>query len=82
MKPTHKLIKISSTHNNVRTSEMLGVPAVPLELDKRFVINGEPLDKTKDIRTIITTPVITISGKDFWTKNSHYRLEELNVKPS
>lgn len=75
------LRQISSTHNKVRTAEMVGEFNELPQLHYSFSIYGAPIDPTKDFRAITTSPVTAIKqagmGKlfKFTTLNSVYELE-------
>ncbi len=77
-----KLTKISSTHENLRTNEMVGgIPKIP-EVGETCVIVGRALTPGVSARMIHTTKISKverISSKqyEFWTKNSHYGLRLL-----
>lgn len=77
MKHTHKLTKIQSKHNNVRTKEMLGIPFEMPRVGDCFVMHGESITLGGAYRQICTTPVVRIEGETFFTKNSQYKLEAL-----
>jgi hypothetical protein len=76
-----KLTQLASTHNNVRTKEIIGkCVLLPLE-GKRFTMTSEPLDPTKTLR-VVTTSIIQSIYEDgevyyFETENSNYKLEVL-----
>ena len=74
-----KLTQLSSSHNNVRTKEILGHCSGVPRKGKRFVMSAPPLDKSKDIRVLTTTELKSVR-KDgdiyyFKTQNSAYKLE-------
>lgn len=72
------LVRITSTHNNVRTDETFGyAPALPT-VGKRFVLYADPLDPfpAAALRMIITSPVVSIDGTRFITENSTYELRQ------
>lgn len=78
-----KLIKLNSSHNNLRTPEIVGVCEELPIVGSMFSMTGDPLelDIEEGIRFILTTPII-ISNYDevnkqyiFSTANSHYKLE-------
>lgn len=76
-----KLIRLQSTHMNLRTPEIIGMtPALPAE-GESFMLYAEPLDPSMDLRLVRTTPVVEISNSpgamEFKTANSTYRLEYL-----
>jgi hypothetical protein len=69
-----KLTKIESTHNNVRTTEVVGELAFWPEVGDRIALLGDPLSPLADARVVITSPVQRIEGDLFYTLNSIYRL--------
>lgn len=79
-----KITKIVSTHNNLRTNDMVGVtPQIP-EVGKFFSIFGESLSFKGGMRAITTT-LVQESNFDsatktftFKTENSTYTLEILD----
>lgn len=84
MKYTGKLTKISSTHINLRTNEVIGEFELLPEFGESFQIIAEPLDATKDYREVTTTPIKTLTCYDnvyrFSTLNSEYELEVFSSK--
>lgn len=74
-----RLNKITSTHINLRTNEVIGFFNSLPELHHPFQIISEPLDSTKDFREVTTTPIQSITFNEgvyrFKTKNSEYQLE-------
>ena len=74
-----KLTKISSTHINLRTNEVVGFFETLPELNEPFQIVSEPLDSTMDFRQVTTTPIKNLTVYDnlyrFSTANSEYELE-------
>lgn len=77
-----KLTRIKSNHNHVRTDEIIGQCEDKPVVGQIFVMTGPPLDPTKDIRAIWTTPVLEVieisdTKMEFKTMNSHYGWEEL-----
>lgn len=77
-----KLIRLASNHSNLRTSEIIGETVELPSEGKEFVLFGEPIDITKDIRIVHTTPIQTVEKLheklyQFTTANSTYRLELL-----
>lgn len=79
------LTKLESSHNNVRTPEIKGLLQCPPEIGKSLIVLSEPLDQTKDVRVIKTTPVESIkthfddliSYVVITTANSKYKIEYL-----
>lgn len=74
-----RLIKIDSTHSNLRTDKIDGY-----YLDKpveglSFKFYSKPLNSNADMRIITTTPIKKVLESnnliEFKTKNSLYRLE-------
>jgi len=82
-----KLVKIKSTHNNVRTSEIVGEYNESPAVGQRFRMTAPPLDPTYYTRVVVTTPVQnseTVGNVTrFTTENSTYELheEEAAVSP-
>lgn len=76
-----KLTRISSSHRNLRTDTVIGTCNRLPELHCHFGMYAEPIDPSKDIRYVQTTPVteLTVEGQlyKFRTKNSVYELEVL-----
>lgn len=76
-----KLIKIDSSHNLLRTEEVVGTWPVWPEVGHSFVIYSEPLDKDGNtVRYVRTSKVVEIEQIynkiwEFKTQNSTYRLE-------
>ncbi len=71
-----KLTKIASTHNNLRTTEIQGTLAYPIEVGESIIIYSEALDGIPDhTRVLRTTPVLRIENTLYYTKNSTYRIE-------
>lgn len=75
-----KLTKISSTHQNLRTSVVVGQCEKMPTIGAEFVMTAPPLDPAAAFRLIETTPVKFVvklhGGKyEFQTDNSHYALE-------
>lgn len=77
---TGTLIKIDSTHNNMRTNEFKGhfmnIPVV----GNQFCIFGEPISENMSVRYIKTSPVKEVEQiydkiLEFKTQNSTYHLE-------
>lgn len=86
MKLKVKLTKIESTHNNLRTNDMIGEMICLPEVGRGIVVlNDQPLDPTVgDHRKIETSPVTEILEKSdnmykFKTLNSIYRLDILDI---
>lgn len=84
-----KLIKITSTHNNVRTNEIVGwCNELPYE-GKTFTMYAPPLENmsadyriigTSHIKSLHSIQIFEDSGnfyREFTTENSVYRLEFL-----
>ena len=75
MKPTRvRLRKIEASHSNLRTDVIDGEALSLPTIGKRFVMFSEPIDKTKDYRELITSPVVAVDGTIFKTQNSTYEL--------
>ena len=78
-----RLTRLSSIHQNLRTDKVAGdCLEVPAE-GHPFTMTGKPLDPTKHVRLIETTPITRVllpnDGQiiEFATKNSTYRWEHL-----
>lgn len=74
------LRKIVSTHDRVRTNEIIGECLNKLEVGNPIVIIGEPLDKTLGAdyhREFTSTPIRKIEGNKYFTSNSVYEIVEL-----
>lgn len=73
------LIKVQSTHNNLRTDEIEGRFADPPTLGHSFGFFADPLDETMDIRVVTTSRVQSVQqteeGFIFSTLNSTYYLK-------
>lgn len=71
-----KLFKISSIHNNVRTSTIIGVTRDLPEIGKDFLMTGPGLEF--GTRVLRTTPIMSVTRLDdtflFRTRNSIYAL--------
>jgi hypothetical protein len=75
-----KLVKIESTHNNLRTNEIVGEFSYSPEVGHVFRFYSKPLDPDASIRVITTSSVQSINGQEFKTRNSTYRLEVDEIK--
>lgn len=79
---TITLKKIESTHNNLRTEEVLGLaPQLPKE-GKQFFMYTNPLDPEKDLRYVHTSTVSSVNYTEegtivFRTNNSLYELSNI-----
>jgi hypothetical protein len=73
-----KLFKVESTHNNIRTDEIVGDFMELPKIGYGFVMYAPPLDPEYVSRVLRTTPVKSIEPGDghilFKTMNSTYRL--------
>lgn len=79
MNPKNKysLIRIRSSHNNMRTDSMTGFPEHLPEIGKGFVIFGDGLEfGTRIVHTTEVTDIRHVNEKalEFDTKNSTYLL--------
>jgi hypothetical protein len=73
-----RLTKLESTHNNLRTDVVEGILLSPLHLGYPIYVECEPLNKLDDYRRCVTTtPIVSIEGDIYKTKNSTYRIEVL-----
>jgi hypothetical protein len=82
-----KLIKLESTHSNLRTTEVEGIaPQIP-QVGESFMLVGKALDPSAgNARLIHTTPVKEIIDEMaesfiFKTENSTYRFELMKEEP-
>jgi len=77
-----KLTKIRSSHENLRTDEIVGFCNELPILDLTFVMYGEGLELKEAVRIVTTTRVqhVETIGNiiNFGTENSLYKLELLN----
>lgn len=76
-----RLVRLESTHNNMRTDEIIGeCIALPKE-GERFIMTAPPLKTPHGHREIVTTPVLHVVRGPFChlfkTKNSSYQLDLL-----
>ena len=73
-----KLTKKQSSHNNVRTNEIVGYAyALPQEGD-HFCMFSEGLEM--GVRIIKTTPIVALTEGEFKTQNSTYGFEVIEEK--
>ncbi len=70
-----RLTKVSSTHNRLRTDEVVGEAFCAPVVGERFEMYAEPLDSAMDIRLVSTSPVTTFDGRRLSTANSVYDFE-------
>lgn len=79
-----RLVKIKSTHKELRTDEMIGDYQEVPTLGKEFVIFGKPLNPAMTTRMIRTTPIqLVCKDSDrflFETENSSYELHIMEDK--
>lgn len=73
-----RLTKIVSSHNNLRTDEVVGELAFWPSTGERICMLGESLTDPDAHRSVITSPICKIEGDLFHTLNSVYRLERLD----
>ena len=79
-----RLVRLSSTHNKLRTDRVEGECQDLPEVGRMFIMTASPLDPAGSHREIWTTPVRSISWLPsktkavFQTKNSRYRLEMMD----
>ena len=76
---TGKLVKMLSGNTNLRTNEVLGEFSTLPNIGQRFQMRGEPLDPTKDLRVVETSPIVLVNHVSdneivFNTQNSMYKL--------
>ena len=73
-----KLLKLQSTHNNLRTNEIDGECIDLPEIGQSFILLGEALNPDAKVRAIRTTPVQELKKEGnvmtFKTLNSIYEL--------
>lgn len=74
-----RLVLLQSSHTPLRTPDVVGTCDDIPEPGKCFVMWGAPLDTTKDVRTVVTSGVQTVSYAGdgcflFKTRNSSYEL--------
>jgi hypothetical protein len=76
-----RLTRLESNHQNLRTDSAEGQTDLAPTVGEIFVLAGEPLSTEGNIRVIHTTPIERVENFDgyveFWTKNSHYKFENL-----
>lgn len=83
-----RLIKVISTHDNLRTDEVVGLTHSLPEVGQPFILTGDPLSKSAHVRIIHTTPVIKMDETNsvnsgtivFETVNSVYRLHYIKER--
>lgn len=79
------LTRLESTHRNLRTSEVVGETNELPQKGRTFRMVGAPLDKKADFRVVSTTPIretrhhVEEGSLEFWTENSHYGLQILDM---
>lgn len=78
-----RLTKIHSSNKNIRTESVEGITKqLPTE-GHAFLMTADPIDPLADIRLIQTTVVESVEsvGNEyrFYTRNSYYKLEVLEV---
>lgn len=80
-----QLSRLSSSHQNLRSSEIIGeIDRLP-QVGKPLLLVGAPLDPEASVRLIETTPITEIrhhteeGSLEFWTRNSHYGLQILDM---
>ncbi len=73
-----RLVKIKSSHSNLRTDEIVGDAAQLPKIGYPFIMSAEPLETAAGMRYVKTSTVTMIDGEVFHTLNSEYRLEVLS----
>jgi hypothetical protein len=79
------LTRLESIHNRLRTDEVQGHAYQLPEEGRGFSLVGAPLKGDADFRLITTSRVKEIrhhteeGSLEFWTENSHYGLQILNM---
>jgi len=79
-----RLVRLSSTHNKLRTDKIEGECLELPEVGRSFIMTAPPLDPKAQQREIWTTPVQSVGWLPsrtkavFQTKNSRYRLEMMD----
>lgn len=80
-----QLTRLSSSHQNLRTPEIIGEIARLPQVGEPLLLVGAPLDPEANVRLIETTPITEIrlhteeGSLEFWTCNSHYGLQILDM---
>lgn len=78
-----KLTRLSSTHENLRTTVVEGTSDALPEVGKPFKLIGEPLDPAASFRMVYTTPIqhLEVVGDVYRcrTENSLYEIEVTRV---
>jgi hypothetical protein len=72
-----RLTRVTSTHQNLRTDEVVGDAMQLPIVGRSFVMMAPPLDPTATVRMVATGPVKALLADGFTTENSHYKLEVL-----
>jgi len=74
-----KLTQLASTHNNVRTKEIIGECITIPVIGQQFVMFSTPLDNTKNVRLLRTSTIKSVKKEGskyfFDTENSSYLAE-------
>jgi hypothetical protein len=80
------LSRLESVHENLRTDEVEGRTHSLPEIGKSFSLTGKSLTEGCTARAVITTEVKRIrlhpeeGSLEFWTENSHYGLQVLDIE--
>ena len=73
-----KLERISSDNNNLRSNKVEGTCLDLPQSGRSFVMFGEPIDSSKDVRWVMTSVVQEVQKDEdvvqFTTMNSEYKL--------
>ena len=76
-----RLIKLESTHENLRTDVVEGTLEVPPQIGEHMLILADPIDQDADVRYIMTSEITGVLYQPgIWhvsTKNSTYQVEEI-----
>lgn len=86
-----KLEKIESKHNNLRTSEIIGITSIEKpQQGSQFIMFSEPINSDKDVRYVCTSTIKKIrntkneegskilNSYEIATENSIYRITYLS----
>jgi hypothetical protein len=76
-----KLTRITSSHDNLRTTDVVGEASAPPTVGHRFVMTAAPLE-AGDIRIVDTSPVQSVEADgDFYTFRTLNSVYTLSVLP-
>ncbi len=74
-----RLKRVASSHNNLRTDELIGVLAFIPMVGECIHVVADPLDPMMSVRAVATSPVQRIEGAIYYTENSTYEIEFLET---